>query len=178
MPLISKPGNAEECVLAVAMTIQAASNIITLASAVFPPETVYDGFLGEFRTIVNLSSSLYTFTKTASSGFQFPIATLPALMEVGLRCRDKHVRGQAIDLLLARPGYQEGVWHGMEMGGFLSLVRGIEETGIDESGYVPEKSRISWTGTIVNMEGRRTEVDYVQRSEFGTFVQKTITMYW
>lgn len=178
-PYISKPEKTEECFLAMVLVIQAANNIVTLASTLFPLETEYDVLMPEFRTITHLASLLHDLSQSATT-FQFPIAIVPGLTEVGLRCRDKKVRDQAIELLLARPGYQEGLWPCMELGRFLCLVRQIEEQGMDENGYIPAASRVSWTATRVSMEERKTEIDFVQGSGWGEveFVRKTKVMNW
>lgn len=176
----SYPKDSREHINATIMTIQVATQIINLASTLFPPETAYDELMPEFRTIIELSLSLEGYKRCGKMGcfVQFAIGIIPGLMEVGRRCRDKKLRGQAIDILLARPGYQEGVWAGQHSGVFLDRLRKIEEEGMDENGYIPLSSRISWTGNNVSMENRTTEVNYLQPDEDGGFVIKSITINW
>jgi len=162
-PLIDQGKGTKDEWLARVLMVQKATNLITLASTLSPPETAYDDFMSEFRTIVTLASCLPQFSPSADRGpvFQFPIAVVPGLYNVGLRCRDKVVRGQAIDMLLKRPGYQEGLWDAFEMGRLAALMRDIEEVGMDDMGYIPAASRASWMGAEVYGEEKMTHVHYV-----------------
>jgi hypothetical protein len=85
-------------------------NIILLTRAFNPPESTYDKFLDQFRTIVELSERIHHLLVSPSGAsdedgevgvgvFRFEIGILPALSQVSLLCREKEIRRKAIRLL-------------------------------------------------------------------------------
>jgi hypothetical protein len=153
-------------------------NIVLLTTAFSPPETAYDQFEAQFRTIVQLSERIHRSLVSPSGGwsaegggtFRFEIGILPALSQVGLLCRERGVRGRAIGLLRGCRGYKEGIWDAEGVGAVSGWVRDleegacVEEGGIDGSeneyrgGMVPEENRVQLVECEMTVEERRARV--------------------
>jgi hypothetical protein len=172
----------EDFFLATMLKIHAAMNVVMLASTFSPPEISYDAFLSEFRTITTLSASIYPTLVALEKGamFHFNIGIIPALWQVGLLCRDKAVRGQAINMLLEGAGYREGVWDSEAVGHVAKFLMTIEDEGADERGFVPDYKRVSWTGGDISLCDRTSHVQYVQRTgqEEDNFVHRDAYIRW
>lgn len=95
----------EDFLVATLLRIHAAMNIILLTRAFNPPESAYDKFLDQFRTIVNLSERIHHLLVSSSGSFaeggeggvfRFEIGILPALSQVSLLCRDRDVEEEGL----------------------------------------------------------------------------------
>jgi hypothetical protein len=163
---------AEEAwVITTMLKIHVAMNSILLERAFFPPETAYDSFLSEFRTITDLSAlvspKLISLFSTASSSsaipskntpFHFDIGIIPALALVGNLCRHSPTRSKAISLLLSLEEYKEGVWEARPAGELANWVRRLEEEYCDKEGFVPGNRRASFVGGEIALRERRAKV--------------------
>jgi hypothetical protein len=156
---------SEEFLIACLLRIHAAMNYILLTRAFNPPETEYDKFSTQFRTIVELSEKVHHLLVSGSEGegevgamFRFEPGILPALSQVGLLCREKGVRGRAIALLRASRGYKEGIWDAEAVGAVDDWVRGVEEEGWVEGEGVPGNMRAVLVGCEKRLEERWARV--------------------
>lgn len=112
------------------------STLIFLVQTISPSEMTYDNFLPGFTDIVSTCSLLLTIPPhltpqpNSSSRFSFSIGIVPPLHLTATKCRDPHVRRQAIELLF-RSQRQEGLWDGILCGRVGRWVMGCEEEGME-----------------------------------------------
>ncbi|KFZ18576.1 hypothetical protein V501_01141 [Pseudogymnoascus sp. VKM F-4519 (FW-2642)] len=156
----------QDFLLSTVPKIHAAMSIVLLGLAFYPTELAADRFLPEFRTVVDLSYLIQHLLIPASTSpsmpiFRFDIGILPAISQVGLLCRDKEIRGKAIDLLLGNPGYREAIWESIVVGKICEFARTIEEVWCDGRGFVPGNRRA--TLTSVEFYGRWGRAEFAQR---------------
>ncbi|PMD51098.1 uncharacterized protein K444DRAFT_620259 [Hyaloscypha bicolor E] len=180
--------NEEAFLISCLLRIHAAMNIVLLTRAFSPPETAYDKFESQFRTVVQLSERIHRSLVSPSAGsaeggtFRFEIGILPALSQVGLLCRERRVRGRAIGLLRRCRGYKEGIWDAEGVGAVAGWVRDLEEgVWVEErdingseneywGGMVPEENRVQLVGCEMRVEERWARIavkqsDGVERQE-------------
>jgi hypothetical protein len=139
--LLQTTGDSEHSIAFYAGSIcrvHTAMNTILLTAACFPQRTSLDSLLPDFQEIVTLCQVLYK--QASSSGgstFFFDMGLIVPLSVVAIRCRDRGLRNEAIELLLSSPGYREGIWDAEAMGRVCQWFLGIEkEAGLDELAYV------------------------------------------
>jgi hypothetical protein len=140
-----KQSNPAKRIVAVLLQIHVNMNIITLIGMSFTSETSFDELLPEFRAITNLAASIIGELLDSShetAFYRFDLGVLPALYLVGTRCRDRVVRGRAIELLLSSQ-IREGVWDSFCIGSISNRIRMIEEEGgLPGEDYIPESRRV------------------------------------
>jgi hypothetical protein len=140
----------EDFLTAALLRIHAAMTIIHLSRTFNPPESAYDRFLDQFRTIVELSERIHHLLVGEEGGgrvvFRFEIGILPALSQVSLLCREKGIRRRAIRLLQKSKGYKEGIWDAEGVGAVGDWVRGLEEEGLGDGEEVGEENRVQMVG--------------------------------
>ena len=111
----------------------------------FTSEVSFDELLPEFRAITNLAASIIgdlLDSSQESAFYRFDLGILPALYLVGTRCRDRVVRGRAIELMLSAQ-IREGVWDSFCIGSISNHIREIEEEGgLSGEHFIPESRRI------------------------------------
>lgn len=148
------------------LQVHAAMTVIMVAQAfhqVHPPELVYDDYLPEFTTIVDLCTSIREAlgdctSSLRSASFRFDIGVIPALAATGSNCRDTQVRRRAIDLLLGSPAYREGVWDAVCIGTICDWKRSLEEEFLNENGHVPGNRRATVSRVQLSLEERMADV--------------------
>ena len=134
-------GGKEQKVIKALLNIHANLSHIEGAGVFMAKDTEYDAFLPEFTTIVELSEEIYPYmSRDSNSVFRFFLGIVNPLSAVGFRCRNAHIRGRAIKLLQRGP-YREGIWDALGVGKLADWIRGVEEEGMDENGYIPESKR-------------------------------------
>ena len=174
----------EDFFLASMLKLNAAFSMLHLVMTFFPSETIYDAYVPEFRTITDVATTIHPLLVSPSSSagatFRFDIGILPALTHVAAKCRDRAVRSQAINLLEASPGYQEGIWHSDAVLLISRFVRDLEEKYMDESGSIPGNRRASMTGANILFHQKKVQLYFTQRTGWGPddFVSLEQTLSW
>ncbi|PMD37601.1 hypothetical protein L207DRAFT_78884 [Hyaloscypha variabilis F] len=165
---LKQPDPAQR-IVAVLLQIHVNMNIITLVGMSFTSEVSFDELLPEFRAITDLAASiigeLLDFSQE-SAFYRFDLGILPALYLVGTRCRDRVVRGRAIDLMLSSQ-IREGVWDSFCIGSISNRIRCIEEEGGPPGeDFIPESRRVFVTSVDADCDSyhRRCRIYYTQRS--------------
>lgn len=140
--------------------------LIALGTAFSQDEMEYDDFTLEFDTITTFAEDIQPAIVARDKGtrFHFNIGILPGLCQVGMWCRQKSIRGRAINLLLKSPEIQEGVWNSESLSRFVHFLKTVEEDDADPEEVVPASKRVSWVGCSVSMYEKIAQVRYVQRS--------------
>lgn len=120
-------------------------NVITSLGMCFASEISFDELLPEFRATTNLAASIIgeLFGSSEESAFyRFDLGIIPALYLVGTRCRDRVVRGRAIDLMLLSSQIREGVRDFFCIGSISNHVPIEEEGGLPGEDCIPESRNI------------------------------------
>ena len=139
------------------MKIHAAHQIVSLAGALYPNKTTFDDYLHQFREMTELSAMIYPYLAN-SNGALF-LGIIPALSDVGILCRDRELRSQAVEMLLRTPGYREGLYDAVAAGKLDQCAMEFEEPWRDESGHIPEDRRVKLvTVQVVSRERRATSI--------------------
>jgi hypothetical protein len=161
----------EEFFLASMLKLNAAFSMLHLAMTLSPPETSYDAYLPEFQTVTEIATDIHPLLVSSSSSegatFRFDLGILPALTHVANKCRARAVRTQAINLLEASPGYQEGIWHSDAVLAIARFVRDLEEKWMDGSGSIPGNRRVSMTGANILFHQKKVQIFFTQRTGWG-----------
>ncbi|KFZ07625.1 hypothetical protein V501_06273, partial [Pseudogymnoascus sp. VKM F-4519 (FW-2642)] len=126
---------------------------IILSAALSPrDELVYDSHTSAFESMIRLMRGVFETILSAHAplgdeipdppGFTADMGFIPPLFFVVLKCRDRGVRREALELLDGAP-HREGLWDGIMAGGVGRRVVEIEEGGGgDEKGMVPAWARV------------------------------------
>lgn len=160
--------NPAKRIVSVLLQIHVNMNIITLVCMSFTSETSFDELLPEFRAITNLAASIIgelVDSSQESAFYRFDLGILPALYLVGTRCRDRTVRGRAIELLLSSQ-IREGVWDSFCIGSISNRIRMIEEEGgLPGEEFIPESRRVFITSVDADCDSyhRRCKIFYTKR---------------
>jgi hypothetical protein len=142
--LWNRPDPAER-IVAVLLQIHVNMNVITSLGMCFASEISFDELLPEFRATTNLAASIIgeLFGSSEESAFyRFDLGIIPALYLVGTRCRDRVVRGRAIDLMLLSSQIREGVRDFFCIGSISNHVPIEEEGGLPGEDCIPESRNI------------------------------------
>jgi hypothetical protein len=141
------PENAgtRDHILGTLLRIHAITTEIITAGVLFTEEYSYDVFLPYFREIialVNIVVDDYRKTSTqktlACGGFFLGLGITPSLYLLAMRCRDRILRRQAIEVL--RGWHPEGCWDSKLIAEMAVFLLEVEEEGI-HGDIIPEKSR-------------------------------------
>jgi hypothetical protein len=175
--------NSEDFLVANLLKIHAAMNIVLLTRAFNPPETEYEKFESQFRTITELSERIHHLlvapqSKGEGSTFRFDVGILPALSQVGLLCREREIRGRAINLLKRSKGYKEGIWDAEAVGAIDDWIRGLEAEWWVEGVGVPGERRVTLFGCDMRLNERWASVVVRQGDELGRWVDREEVVRW
>ncbi len=174
---ISATGTQEEKILCALLQMNQLMNEIMLQSIFFTNETRYDVFLPEWKRMLFLSQYLHPYmtgVAAIDTPYHFDLGIIPPLFLLGMRCRDKAIRDDVIEIL-SKVQYREGMWDSMAAVTFVEWVKEIEDLARDENGYVPEHKRAFVTSAYVDLEGRRAILSATQKTPSGrVFLEKIV----
>jgi hypothetical protein len=156
IPTSDRPSTIEATLL----KIYATGGVITLAGMCFVAETQFDAFLPEFREELTLSASIHD--EYIASPYHLDLGIIAPYLLVATRCRDRKLRGQAIDLLSGTP-WREGVWDSAAVAAIAKWVRILEEEGGDPDEFIPEHRRVFVTSLNIDLNNRRGHVYATRR---------------
>ena len=153
----------EDFVVTNLLRLQALEQRVLLAQTFYPGATECDGFLAEFRDMVELSKVVYPhLVKGEGSLFHFNLGIVPALSQVGMLCREKEVRAAAIEMLLRKRGYREGLWDANAVGRLDECAMEMEEEWRG-GGEIPGDRRVRLVTVAVVLRERRAVTVWKQR---------------
>ncbi|PMD33645.1 hypothetical protein L207DRAFT_468984 [Hyaloscypha variabilis F] len=121
---------------------------ILLLTAQMTKEKYFDSFNQNFSRIVSLAASYIDSTNSSETLFTLDSGVIPSLYITAVKCRQRETRRQAISLL-RKVRFQEGMWEGGLIAGFVERIADIEEgraAETDEFGdasEIPEEARFS-----------------------------------
>lgn len=147
---------------------------IVLTGLFFSSELEYDSFLPDFRKMVSLAKVVHPqllASAEGSAGFHYGYGINYPLFLVGLKCRDKGLRDEAIKLLGSRE-HREGTWDAMALASIAGWVRDVEQKCLGPDGFVVETQRVFLTGCNLDLQSRTTTVKAAQRTEAGLAFRK------
>ncbi|KAK0130295.1 hypothetical protein ONS96_000816 [Cadophora gregata f. sp. sojae] len=137
---------------------------VAVAGTTFTNETSYDEFLPQFTEIVSLARQVTDNLLVISNNkpaYHFHTSVVPPLFIVLLRCRDRAVRREAIEIL--RMQQHDGPWDRFMIASIGSWIMEIEEQGWDGVGTIPEGSRVQLSMVKIGLEDRSVMVQCVRR---------------
>jgi hypothetical protein len=163
----------EDFIITTLFKIHAANQIVSLAEALYLNKTTFDDYLPQFREMTELSALIYPYLVNSNGAlFHFDLGIIPALSQVGMLCRDRELRSQAIEMLLRTPGYREGIFDAVAAGKLDQCAMEFEEPWRDESGHIPEDRRVKLVTIQVVLRERRATSIWKQR--IGTESEKDV----
>jgi hypothetical protein len=148
---------------ALMMQLYAITTKIVVEGTLFTTECSYDIFLSEFKEIVSLCRQIDDNFREMSEhqpSFHVHLNIVPCLLITVLRCRDRSLRRECIEIL--RASQQDGPWDRFVIAKLGSWIMELEETGSD-SEYIPELARVQFTRGMRSMEARLVMVQCVRR---------------
>jgi len=175
---ISESGTQEEKVLCALLQVHRIMNDIMLQSTFFTTETAYDHSLSEFRRMMFLINYVHPHVATVGATetpYHFDLGVIPPLYFAGIRCRDKAIRDNVIDVM-NKVHYREGMWDTLAAVKFIEWMRELEDPGRDDNGFVPEHKRAFLTCAFVDLEGKRAILQGTQKTLNGrVFLEKMVS---
>jgi hypothetical protein len=146
---------------AILLKLHSLTMTIRLAGNLSPTELVYDHYYTEFAEIVHLSRILLQGTDMriplVGGAFSFDMGVILPLSTPAMRCRDRKLRRQAIQLLSDRKLYREFQWPSDTSADVARFLMEVEEDGV-ETDYIPEESRARLTAIHSNMEEKTAHI--------------------
>jgi Fungal specific transcription factor domain len=148
---------------ALIMQLYAITIRIVVEGTLFTDECSYDIFLPEFKDIVSLSRQIddnFREIQENQPSFHVHLSIVPCLFTTLLRCRDRSIRRECIEIL--RTSQHDGPWDRFTIAKVGTWIMELEEAGSD-SGYIPEHARVQFTRGMRSMETRLVMVQCVRR---------------
>ncbi|KAJ5092308.1 hypothetical protein NUU61_007178 [Penicillium alfredii] len=118
--------------------------MVVMASQPGQTEMGYDGLLSHFQWVVYLAGFLIESSspQPATTGFSAKIGVIPALFFCGQKCRDWHLRREALRLLRSKKR-QEGIWRSSDAALVLQKLIDVESEGACPEMVIPEPARLT-----------------------------------
>ena len=141
---------------------------IIISTSIYTEEIVFDQFTRQFQYIVCISRRILEkeqeFRRLSGLKTQFSMGLIMSLYYTATRCRDYHVRRDAIAVLKEWP-LRHVVWDSWQAAKVAEWIVSIEEEGCDSNGFIPEEWRVRMTSLNVEMHtGGRVSVGCTQGS--------------
>ncbi|CZR70221.1 uncharacterized protein PAC_20122 [Phialocephala subalpina] len=140
---------------------------IVVKGTTFTEETSYDTFLPLFREIITLSRTISTNLLAITNqqpAFHFHLSIISPLFTLLLRCRDRSLRREAIEIL--RMKQFDGPWDRYMVAAVGKWIMDLEEAG-EVEGFVPEEKRVRLSRMVMSMERRSVLMQAVRRDAEG-----------
>ncbi|TVY26812.1 putative transcriptional regulatory protein, partial [Lachnellula hyalina] len=131
--------------------------LLRLSLSLNDPETEADNHLHYFEYIFSIARDVIEYemdieSPTENEVYTFEARTIDALFFVATKCRNSSLRRQAISLMLSSHR-REWMCSSLVAGQVAAWMMGLEEHGMDETGYIPEERRV-W-GEYLDMDLQR-----------------------
>ena len=141
---------------------------IFISISIYTKEIIFDQFTRQFQYIVYISRRLLEkeqdVRRLCGLKTQFSMGTIISLYYIATRCRDYHVRRDAIAVLKEWP-LRHLVWDSWQAAKVAEWIVSIEEEGCDSNGFIPEEWRVRMNSLNVEMHsGGRVSVQCTQGS--------------
>jgi len=163
---------------ALMMQLYAITTRIVVEGTLFTEECAYDIFLPEFKKILNLSSQIDDNFREMSEhqpSFHVHLSIVPPLFTTLLRCRDRGVRRQCIEIL--RTSQHDGPWDRFVIAKVGSWIMELEEAG-SVSGFIPEHARVQFSRGMRSMESQLVMVQVVRRDRSPGWEMREPSLAW
>lgn len=156
---------------------------ILLASSKEHTEMLFDEYTNLFQEIVTKAQQILTTSEDPSntSRFTLDMGTILPLTVTALKCRDRRIRRQAINLLWSKARREGLCFDTILVARLCAWISSIEGDGVqDESLPIPESSRYIMTYLHLSSEERWMAVQLTSdfRNEEGQKVFKETTFSW
>jgi hypothetical protein len=148
---------------ALIMQLYAITIKIVVEGTLFTDQCSYDIYLPEYKEIVCLCRQIDDNFREMSEhqpSFHVHLSIVPCLFTTLLRCRDRSLRRECIEIL--RTSQHDGPWDRFIIAAVGSWIMELEEAGSD-SEYIPEHARVQFSRGMRSMETRLVMVQCVRR---------------
>ncbi|KAB8302141.1 hypothetical protein EYC80_005589 [Monilinia laxa] len=174
---MSSPPHSESFRTAALLKAHAAASTIKLHGSFYRDEVEYDQLEQHFSTIITYCALVHPYYSTSS--YHTNLGILMPLFAVGLHCRDKILRDQAIAMSFVNEEYREGIWDSCLGGSICKWIRDLEEPWRDANGHIPQSVRVKLVGLDVVVEKRTAQIFCTQGAGPGrASVTKDIIVTW
>lgn len=149
------------------LRMHALNTKIITEGTTFTSECSYDKLFFEFQEIIALArivdDRIGKFCDQQPS-YHFHLNVVPPLFVLLLRCRDRDLRRDALELL--RKSQIDGPWDRFMVAKIGEWIMEIEDDGCDETSMrpIPEHARVKLTKVIIGMEEKKVVVQCVKRT--------------
>ncbi|ESZ91090.1 hypothetical protein SBOR_8523 [Sclerotinia borealis F-4128] len=174
---MASPHHSEDFLSAALLKAHSAASTIRMHGSFYMDEIQYDQLEPYFHTIITYCTLLRP--HYSASSYHTNLGILMPLFEVGIHCRNKLLRDQAITMTFVHKEYREGVWDSYVGGLICKWIRDLEEPWRDAKGHIPQDRRAKIAGLNVVVEKRRAQMFCTQRAGPGLgSVTKDIIVTW
>lgn len=115
------------------------SSRFALSTTLSTDQLIYDDRIEEVSEIIRLAKILHSHPSSKGE-FAFDLGYIPQLYVMAIKCRDRHLRREAIQLLRSR-SWREGVWDSNLAGSMAIALMAVEEEGL-QGEFVPNEARV------------------------------------
>ncbi|RAL62978.1 hypothetical protein DID88_004065 [Monilinia fructigena] len=174
---MSSPPHSESFRTAALLKAHAAASTIKLHGFFYKDEVEYDQLEPYFNTIITYCTLVHPYYSTSS--YHTNLGILMPLFAVGLHCKDKILRDQAIAMSFVNEEYREGIWDSYLGGVICKWIRDLEEPWRDENGQIPPDMRAKLVRLDVVLEKQTAQIFCTQGAGPGRgSVAKDIMVTW
>jgi hypothetical protein len=163
---------------ALIMQLYALTIKIVVEGTLFTTECSYDIFLPKFREMVSLCRQIDDNFREMSEhqpSFHVHLSIVPCLFTTLLRCRDRSLRRECIDIL--RTSQHDGPWDRFIIAALGTWIMELEEAGSDTE-YIPEHARVQFSRGVRSMETRLVMVQCVRRDRSPGWETREPSLRW
>lgn len=127
------------------------SSRFALSTTLSTDQLIYDERIEEVKEILRLAKILQSHSSSKGE-FAFDLGYIPQLYVMAIKCRDRNLRREAIQLLCSR-SWREGVWDSKLAGSMAIALMEVEEEGL-QGDFVPNEARVRGTKMQFDLQKR------------------------
>lgn len=143
---------SKEYVSITSLQVRFMSARLALSTTLSTDQLIYDDHIEEVREIIRLARILHLHPSSKGE-FAFDLGYIPQLYVMAIKCRDRSLRREAVNLLHSR-SWREGVWDSNLAGSMATALMEVEEEGL-QGDFVPNESRVRGTKMKFDLQTRQ-----------------------
>lgn len=137
----------------------------TLSVNHFLGEMEYDNIKAKFERVISIGREIVNYEEdNADAKYSSQGALILSFYSVALKCRDRKIRRDALELMEAKPR-REGVIDSAFQARIARLQMEIEEFGIGEDEVIPEENRIRAIKSRADMLTRKGHMKFLKKDK-------------
>ncbi|CZR56336.1 uncharacterized protein PAC_06224 [Phialocephala subalpina] len=142
---------SKEYLAVTSLQVRFMSSRFALSANLSTDQLIYDDRIEEVREITRLAKILHLHPSTKGE-FAFDLGYIPQLYVIAIKCRDRSLRREAIQLLRSR-SWREGVWDSKLAASMAVALMEIEEEGL-HGDFLPNEARVRGTKMKFDLQKR------------------------